>query len=83
MNATITLTALQARRALQLARWMAGQSRDKRTRRQCRDLACSIEAALSDTEARVLIERLATRRKAWRAATRAYRERKQQRMVAS
>lgn len=83
MNATITLTALQARRALALARWMAGQSRDRRTRRRCRDLACSIEAAVSATEARVWAERLAMRRKAWRNATREYRKRKQQRAMAS
>lgn len=73
MTATITLTALQARRALALARWMAGQSRDKRTRRRCRDLAYSIAVAVSDTEARVLAERLEARRRGWRAATARYR----------
>lgn len=78
MTATVTLTALQARRALQLARWQMVRARDKRARRQCRDLARSIEAALSETEARLAAERLALRRAIWRRATARYRAKQQE-----
>jgi hypothetical protein len=49
MNGTITLTALQARRALQLARWMTKQGGDQRTRLRCHDLVRALESALGAT----------------------------------
>ncbi len=73
MNATVSITALQARRALQLARWMTRHTYDEDTKRKCRDLAHSLESGLLETTD----PRKAARRAEWRAASRSYRVRKQ------
>ena len=77
--ATVTLTALQARRAMQLAMWMARQTRDEATKRRCRDLAYALDKALlAALEPRQYDEYRERRRAEWRAAAKAHRERKQQ-----
>jgi hypothetical protein len=81
--ATVTLTALQARRCWQLARWMTRHGGTPRTRRLCRHLADSLADALDAGRAEAREKRLENRRKNWRNGTRAHRERKQQGRVAS
>ncbi len=71
MNATVSITALQARRALQLARWMTRHTYDEDTKRKCRDLAHSLERGLLETTD----PKKARRRAEWRAASRSYRVR--------
>jgi hypothetical protein len=77
MAETIALTRLQARRAMQLARWMAKHTRDDATKRKCRHLADSIAVMLSEDWEQAHARRLEVRRKNWRNGTQAYRERKQ------
>lgn len=72
MSRTVTLTALQAGRALQLARWMSRQGGNEWTRVRCRDLARALESALGDTTDAYREQRRAE----WRAASARHRERK-------
>lgn len=72
MTATITLTALQAKRALQLARWMTRRGGDQRTRLRCHDLVRALESALGNTTDAYREQRRAE----WRAASAKHRERK-------
>jgi hypothetical protein len=72
MSATVTITALQARRALALARWMTKRSGDQRTRLRCHDLVRALESALGKTTDAYKEQRRAE----WRAASAKHRERK-------
>ncbi len=73
MNATVSITALQARRAAQLARWMGRHTYDEDTKRKCRDLAYTLERGLLEATD----PKKAARRAEWREASRQYRVRKQ------
>jgi hypothetical protein len=72
MSDTVTITALQARRALTLARWMTRRGGDQRTRLRCHDLVRALESALGDTTNAYKEQRRAE----WRAASARHRERK-------
>lgn len=76
MSAGITLTGLQAQRALALARWMQTHGGNEWTRARCRELARSIEGALSDKDNPYKVQRRAE----WRAASARHRERKRERV---